>query len=79
MTKWNTAEAAEDFVINEQETNLCEKMYLHVWKRRTKLTKVQKHNADQLKGWVKVKDVGVVLKVQNVWNRLKSFRIITLH
>ena len=57
---FRTAAAAEDFFFNKDETNLCEKMYLHVWKRRIKVrvrNKAEKQNADSTHGWAKVKDL----------------------
>ena len=32
---FTTAESAEDFVNSGTENNMCEKIYMHVWKRRT--------------------------------------------
>ena len=32
-------------------------MYLHVWKRRIKVNKAEKRNADSKDGWAKVKDL----------------------
>ena len=32
---FKTAESAEDFVNSGTENNMCEKIYMHVWKRRT--------------------------------------------
>ena len=51
---FSTVEAAEDFGVNERVNNLCEKMGMYIWKRRTRLENGGATHANRPRGWVEV-------------------------